>query len=91
MRLGLQGDVVFGDEEVRLAIDTAFQNNGCAITSSGYGCLDGVEWFVTRSLPFRSPGIGILAWRDSQDVLCGDGVIGIRCLVLVIQPGMRYL
>ena len=91
MRFSLQGDVVFGDEEVRFAIDTAFQDDGCAITSPGYGCLDGVEWFVTCSFPFGSPEIGILAWRDPQDVLCGDGVIGICCLVLMIQPGMRYL
>ena len=84
VRLGLQGDAVAGDEEVRLAVDTAFQNDGRAVACLAESGIDGVERFVAAAV---TTGGGIR--RDPKDVFRRDGIIVISDVVLLVQAGLR--
>ena len=87
VRLGLQGDAVAGDEEMRLAVDAAFQDEGRAVARLVEGGLDGAVRFVAAAVAVRC---GIR--RDPEDVGGRHGIVVIGDVVkpvLASEGGKR--
>ena len=82
LRFGLQGDVIAGDEDVRLAVDAAFHDDGSAVLAAVCRFFQGREGFFTAA--GRALSGAFTVGGNPKDVIGRYGVILRLGLVFVV-------